>query len=643
MRYSIFKVILLPLLLLSGQLAFASHMIGGDITYICLGNNRFEFTLTLYQDCLNGEQEAILQDQPAFYAIFSKGPGSPMVRSGQVGPVSTEIVDPGFSNECINNFPQTCLRKQVFRFAETLPPNPYGYTIVYQRCCRNQSINNLVNPGNIGVTYMAEIPPFSNETGCVNNSAVFKSLPPQIICVNNPFVYDFSAVDPDGDSLTYQLCAARPGGSMTNPKPNPSAGEIPPPPYGSVAYTPPYSALNPVSGLPPLQINTTTGLMTGTPNIMGRFVVTVCVNEWRNGEIINTLSRDVQFVITNCSRAVVADIPELPDEPNTYTIQCDGYTVDFKNESTGGFSYHWDFGVPGATSDAFEPSYTYPDTGTYVVSLVVNRGSTCPDSITRLVKIYPEFHANFTWDGLLCPGEPIQFTDSTFATYEPIESWLWDFGDGSTSTLQNPVHTFAKPGGPQTIRMSARSAIGCRDTITHTLPLAEFNLDAGNDTIIVLDYPFSLNGKGSQHYSWSPADYLSDPNIANPEVQFPDTGTYTYVLQGRTDEGCTDIDTIRIQVVKGGQIFIPNAFSPNGDGINDKVIVRIVGYTRITSFRIFNRYGQTVYASSVNNNPEWDGRYNGKPGETGTYYWSIEVVDIFGETVTKSGDIILLR
>ncbi|RYZ47879.1 MAG: hypothetical protein EOP49_20090, partial [Sphingobacteriales bacterium] len=353
-------------------------MIGGDVTYICKGANTFEFTITLYQDCLYGEPGALAQDNPAYYSIFDAGTNA-YVTGDSVVALSTVIVDPNFSNACINNYPNTCMRKQTFRFSRTLQPNNNGYVIVYERCCRNASISNIVSPGNVGVTYFATIPPFQNGQ-CPNNSAVFKNFPPQIICANNPFVYDFSAIDNDGDSLSYKLCAARPGGSTSDAKPY--GPDMNMPVQASVVYKAPRTAEVPVPGTPPMQINPVTGLLTGTPSSTGRFVVSVCVTEWRNGVAINTISRDVQFVITNCSKAVVANIPELDDEPNTYAIECKSFTVNFRNTSTGGFSYHWNFGVAGATSTDFEPTFTYPDTGTYVVSLVVNQGSTCPDSIS---------------------------------------------------------------------------------------------------------------------------------------------------------------------------------------------------------------------------------------------------------------------
>src|SRR5690606_19186714 len=104
---------------------------------------------------------------------------------------------------------------------------------------------------------MAEIPPFASGE-CPNNSAVFKSLPPQIICANNPFSYDFSATDIDGDSLSYEFCDAHPGGDASHAKP--SGTQISTPPYPAIQYLPPYTATQPVPGIPPFSIDPVTGI-----------------------------------------------------------------------------------------------------------------------------------------------------------------------------------------------------------------------------------------------------------------------------------------------------------------------------------------------------------------------------------------------
>jgi gliding motility-associated-like protein len=619
------------------NLSYASHMIGGDVYYRCLGNNVFRITIILYQDCLTGDPFAIEQDNPANYAIFT-GANLPF-RTGQANYTSKETVSPNFNNACINNYPNTCLQKMTFEFDVTLPPSATGYKIIYARCCRNAFINNLISPGETGVTYYATIPPFGDKE-CPNNSAIFKNFPPQIICANNPFVYDFSAIDPDADSLTYQLCAAKNGASTNDPKPTGQQMVANPP---NVSYNPPYTAQVPINGAPAFHINPTTGIMTGTPTGTGRYIVTVCVSEWRNGQVINTFSRDVQFVITNCSKAVVANIPELPDEPNTYTVQCKDYTVKFSNTSTGGFSYEWDFGVPGATSTEFEPTFTYPDTGTYYVTLVVNKGSTCPDSITRIVKVYPHFKADYEFDGQMCPESDIRFTDKSTTTYGTISKWHWNFDDGTVSDIQNPIHAFRKPGGSKQVTLIAKSSLGCRDTFTQTIPISYFDPFAGNDTTIVLGYPFTMNATGAAFYEWTPSQYLDNATLPQTGTSFPDTGTYTYVLRASNEEGCIAHDTINILVVKYSQLFIPNAFSPNGDGLNDVFEPKIVGYSLINAFSVYNRFGQKVYATSNVNRPAWDGRLNGKVCEIGTYFWIINATDAFGNKKTLKGDVTLLR
>src|ERR1700748_3853958 len=106
------NIIIIIITLLSLK-SFASHMIGGDITYSCVGNNRFRLTITLYQDCQNGNQSAIEQDDPAYFSIFDKGTNA-LVIADSINSFSTSIVPPNFSNSCITNYPVTCMRKQVF-------------------------------------------------------------------------------------------------------------------------------------------------------------------------------------------------------------------------------------------------------------------------------------------------------------------------------------------------------------------------------------------------------------------------------------------------------------------------------------------------------------------------------------------------
>lgn len=624
--------------------ALASHIVGSDIGYRCLGpgtgnTTRYEIRLVLYQDCIGGQPLAIAEDNPAFIGVYNAITDARLFIDS-ISASSFEIVPPNFSNNCVNNAPATCLRKATFIKTYDLPNNQ-PFRVVYQRCCRNSSVLNILSPGITGATYFCTIPAVTPSSPC-NNSAVFKNTPPQIICINNPLIYDHSAVDPDGDSLSYEFCQTYVGGDQYDAKPIP-----PPPPYQPVIYVAGFSHSNPMGGNPLVQIHPQTGMITGTPNIAGRYVVTVCCHEWRNGVIVNTVMREFQFVVTNCSKAVVADIPQYSEEPNTYIVECASKTVKFDNYSTGGFEYYWDFGVPGDPdnhSSAFSPTFTYPDTGTYMVKLVVNRGSTCPDSISRIVKIYPTFFADFSFEGLQCPNTPIQFNDSVSGTSGNPSSWLWDFNDGHFSGLPNPVHSF-DTGGIYNVTLLVKNQKGCIATAEHEVVVEQFYPFAGNDTIIVKGEIINFNaqggGEGGQ-YHWSPSDNLNNPFVKNPVGNYPDTGRFTYVVDILSENFCSGSDTISVWVVGQPSLFVPTAFTPNGDGRNDILKPIGIGYNSIRFFRVLNRWGELVFHTTQFNHG-WDGNWKGKPAEIGVYFWVLSVTDRFGAEELIKGDATLIR
>lgn len=624
--------------------AQATHIVGGEVTYVYLGGNNYRIRIDIYQDCLTGEPPAIAQDNPAFLSIFD-GKGNRLL-SDSIPSSSSLLIPDNFSNECINNKPKTCLNRLTFIRTYNLPPNGSGYEIVYQRCCRNGGIVNIVDPGSTGATYYCMIPPplVTPEGVMYNNSAVFKNYPPQIICINNPIFYDHSAVDPDGDSLSYEFCTAYAGGSPTDAKPVPLTTNFQP-----VTYAFGYSANQPMRGNPPLQIDAKTGLITGTPVQLNRYVVTVCCHEWRKGVKINTVTREFQFVVTNCSKAVVANIPQLSDEPNTYIVQCAGYTVRFANLSTGAnesspYPYSWDFGVPGISSDTShlkEPEYTYPDTGVYTVKLIVNRGSTCVDSISRLVKVYPTFKTEFDYVGLPCPNVPVQFNNKTQSTYKPINYTSWNFGDGNLTSEESPQHTYSQ-GGKYPVTLVSKNVKGCADTVTHEVNIEDFRPFAGNDTIIVKGESIIFNAVGGNVYTWTPATHLNNPHISNPTGFYPDTTKITYVVHIASEAGCEGDDSITVWVVNQSAIFVPSAFSPNGDGKNDWLRPIGIGYRDVNFFRVFNRWGQPVFYGTKFQEG-WDGSYQGYPADIGTYFWILSITDRFGTEHTMKGDAALIR
>lgn len=365
-------------------------------------------------------------------------------------------------NACLIVPPGICVEEADFVTTITLPPLPGGYTAVYQRCCRNVITVNIIEPSNTGSSYVTTIPDTS--FALCNSSPYFNNYPPTVICVDQSFSFDHSATDPDGDSIVHQLCAPYMGASAFNPYPVPAF----PPPYGFVIYQVPYTADDPMGGNPPMGINPATGLLTVTPSTLGNFEVGVCAMEYRNGNFLGEHKRDFQFNVVQCGIILTASTPDPVND-------CSGYTISFINNSIGGNIFHWDFGVPGITGDTsnlFSPTFTFPDTGVYTVTLSVNPGDTCNASATSTVYVFPVLNCSFIASNGMT-NQVLPFIDQSTATFGSINSWLWDFGDGTYSNIQNPNHTYQTPGD-YTVVLTVTTTLGCESVTSQIIHIDLF-------------------------------------------------------------------------------------------------------------------------------------------------------------------------
>jgi hypothetical protein len=282
-------------------------------------------------------------------------------------------VPPFINDPCLQVPANICVEQATYVQNVTLPPSAFGYDIVYQRCCRNPSIINIVNSFDYGATYYIHMP--AGNLALENTSPRFNNLPPLVICNGSNFVFNHSATDPDGDVLVYEFYTPFHGGDPIAPLPNPPA----PPPYPTIIWQTGYNVNTQIQGSPSITINPTTGLMTGSPSVNGLHIFGVTVKEFRNNILISQTYRDFQTTITNCPSSVTALIPE--QDP---LEKCQGNTVSFVNNSQNATYYHWDFGVVSATDDTsnlFEPTYIYADTGSYNIMLIANPGFHCADTV----------------------------------------------------------------------------------------------------------------------------------------------------------------------------------------------------------------------------------------------------------------------
>ena len=212
----------------------ATHIVGGELTYKYLGSNIYQIKLELYRDC----NASTNFDQDITFFIFSTTSNQLVDQVDNVTYPGAIPIPNNSGNICLTTPPNICVEAAVYTTNKQLLPIAGGYTIVYQRCCRNNSILNINNPGTYGATFMATIPDASVAAG--NSSPEFTNFPPTCICVNEPLVFDHVATDFNGDQLVYSFYNPFNGGGTGNPIPNPAS----PPPYSLIPFTGGYDCVS---------------------------------------------------------------------------------------------------------------------------------------------------------------------------------------------------------------------------------------------------------------------------------------------------------------------------------------------------------------------------------------------------------------
>lgn len=723
-----------PALMILSLNASATHIVGGEIYYEKLSATDYLVTLKIYRDCNSINQGGQLTpfDPQGVIVIYDEF-GTHI--NTEFLPHSTPrelpvIVD----NPCLKAPPNICVDEAIYEGMITLPSSANDYILTYQRCCRNQSIVNITGPppffsGTHGSTYTTTIPGSGKVGTAGNNSPVFRNFPPLVICLHDNIKFDHSAIDADGDSLVYELCTPFAGLSPANPDPS-IPGNLPlPPPYQLVPWAPGFSATNPITASPSFSIDPVTGLLTGTPTAQGQFVVGVCVKEYRNGVLLSENKRDFQFNVTFCDPNSVA-------AASTQETFCDGLTVNFQNQSANAEYFFWDFGDINASDDTSllkTPSYTYADTGNYVITLIVNRGWPCADTATTLYKVYPQLkpyfkrppgqcfnnhnfsleaggsyqeYATFEWQfgeegnqnksflekptGLTFrrPGNhPVkliirengcteEYTDTVSTYPNPVAdfemseregcvpfkatftdassawttiNYLWDFGDGTTSTEPNPVHLY-ETAGIYDITLRAVTTEVCIDTSyfqwaqlvkVNSLPVAGLEI---SDHIVSSLQPV-VRFKDISRKSSRCVLELGDGNFSyycDYDHQYLDTGRYQITQVVYSEEGCTDTLTDQVYIRPELLFFAPNAFTPSGDGINEIFRPSVFGASSYHLI-ILNRWGEIIY-ETYHTSSGWNGRMpNGNKADSDTYIYQAEVFDADGKEHMYRGLINLIR
>ncbi|MBN4051405.1 PKD domain-containing protein, partial [bacterium AH-315-M05] len=320
-------------------------------------------------------------------------------------------------------------------------------------------------------------------------------------------------------------------------------------------------------------------------------------------------------------------------------------------------SWQWDFGDGLGTSTMQNPSYNYGSDGLYNVQLTVTSNNNCIDNTALTIEIYPLPVMNFISDTFRgCEPFCVNFFDLTTITNGTISIWDWDFGDGSTSSEQNPENCYTaidvNTTRISTVTLIATSSNGCLDTLlqvdtitTWPNPIAEFMAEPQPTTILNPVINFTDQSQGDTiAWAWDFGDGFTN-TIQNPVHEYLDTGSYI-VEQIIVNQFLCPDTFYRTIIIQPGYIFhVPNAFTPNKDGKNEVFIPQGIGIDEENfEMIIYDRWGNLIYETNDINKP-WDGRANNgrKIAQQDVYVWVIFTKDILGKRHRYIGHVTLVR
>jgi len=375
------------------------HVVGGDVTYefVSFSQNNtkvtFKVIFNMYRDQF---QTLTPYDEPGIFGAYQEqADGSwEFFDSLEAFPQNIQVIEV-FDDPCIEENAQVGVESTFYEVFFTLDVIDRDYMIAYQRCCRNLTSTNILNT-TVGSVFDVIITSEAQKLG--NNSPTFLEYPPIFICSNYPIRENISAIDSEGDELVYSLCAPlQSGGNMGNSS-NPCLFPIPEvdgclPPFQPVDFIPPYSADNPMGGIPAVTLSSN-GILSGIPNILGQYVVGICIEEYRNGVLLSKLRRDFQFNVVPCQKAISANlfadsVGVNEGKVTSFINACGNNEVNFESSGIGATvqNFEWLILNPdgsiffeGKDADLGDLDLAFPELGDYTGYVAVDDGSQCQDT-----------------------------------------------------------------------------------------------------------------------------------------------------------------------------------------------------------------------------------------------------------------------
>jgi|GEM_PF-626122 len=452
---------------------YATHIVGGEIGYRCLGNNNFEITLRVFRDCFNAADGAYFDD-PASIGVFNRE--GLLISTFTLSPIGNDTLSEG-TDPCLTISSPVCVHTTAYKDTINLTPRMGGYRFVYQRCCRNQTIVNIINPLETGATFDILL----TEAAMIdcNSSPVINSWPPVYVCNNRPLIVNSKATDENFDSLVYKFCTPFQGATFAIPQPVPPDG----PPFDTVVWvSPTFSLANMLGGSFPLVIDSQTGVMTGIPQTLGQFVVGVCIEEYDKvtKTLLSQTRRDFQYNVVNCTGSNASF--SLPDKI------CRNSEIIVSRENPEATTYEWYLGEGEdreLISRDFLIKLKFNAIGSYVLTLITDKGQFCESMLSRKFEVVGN-EVDFTVQkqDFLCENfSRFTLNDVSNSSIHTVFNYLWTVKFENsilTSNLKNPVFDIPL-GSSGTISLKISTPFNCVDSLiksftTSATSGSDFNL-----------------------------------------------------------------------------------------------------------------------------------------------------------------------
>lgn len=362
--------------------------------------------------------------------------------------------------------------------------------------------------------------------------------------------------------------------------------------------------------------------------------------------------------------------------PNTITPEmvvnsnqlsgCAPFSVDFFNNTKGASSFKYTFGDGSVvTSNTLIPekqTHVFTKPGVYTVEMLATNGCSVA-STTETITVYAQPKLAFKGNvNRGCEGLSVKFTNTT----TDAVSYLWDFGDGKTSTQFEPTHVYDSPQGNYTVKLTAFNSQGCPTSSKLTdyiqivaPPKAAFAISPAS-VISIPDYTFKFTNESTnrpQNYQWNFGDGQTS-TLKDPSHKYADTGRFMVTLKTFNEEGCVDSVQKYVHIVGvPGYVYLPNSFIPGGSSLPLQKFTAIGAGIKSWRMSVFNKWGQVLWETTQLEDGKpvegWDGTYKNQPQPQGIYFWKMEVQLINGtewKGVTldkkppkRTGEIYLIR